>query len=144
MEFAGENDYKKLGLVFCAGLAKRGRHGRPNPRDPRFRSGLRGLPGWGRAEAKTLASQTKNRSSGPGLESMCNPVPQPGSVNEAGATDFISSAVGCARWAADSMYFKSCHGPHPGPRAVKDGWPGITRSPCIKYHRQSYSWVTEP
>ena len=139
MEFAGKMNYKKLGLVFCAGLVKEAATVAQILETHGFEV-VSVVCKVGAVPKQEIGLTDEEQVFRGGHESMCNPVLQAMIVNEA-ATDFnilLGLCVG-----HDSMYFKYATAPTTV-LAVKDRVAGHNPLACINTIGNYYSWVTEP
>jgi uncharacterized metal-binding protein len=139
IEFAKKMGYRRLGLVFCAGLKNEGAVVGGILENHGFEvvSVLCKVGGVPKEELGLKDSEKIHRGM---HESMCNPVLQAMIVNEAG-TEFnilLGLCVG-----HDSMYFRYAEAPTTV-LAVKDRVAGHNPLACIATSGTYYSWINEP
>ena len=139
VEFARKMNYRRLGLIFCAGLAE----------EARVVGQILESNGFdvvsvackaGAVPKEEIGIKDEEKVRRGQHESMCNPIFQAMIVNEAG-TDFnvlLGLCVG-----HDSMYFKYAEAPTTV-LAVKDRVTGHNPLACINTFWKFYSWLENP
>ncbi len=139
MEFARRMNYRKLGLVFCAGLAKEGRIVGQLLENYGFEVVSVACKAGG-VSKKEVGVKDEEQIYRGSHETMCNPVFQAMIVNEAG-TDFnilLGLCVG-----HDSLYFKYATAPTTV-LAVKDRVAGHNPLACINMMENYSAWIGSP